>query len=389
MSHDCFELRERSTRNGLSHHMESVKRTPLFRFHEANGARMVPFAGWEMPVQYTGIIEEHLAVRTAAGLFDVSHMGELEITGPGALSLIDRILTNDASRLTPGRALYGLLCFHDGGVVDDVIVYCRAPERYLVVLNAANTEKDIEWISGHAVGYDCTVQDVSASFALVALQGPLAETILQPLTPTPLHELKRFRLIESQIDKVPVIISRTGYTGEDGFELFLPPGTAAHLVALIHEAGQSHGLRLAGLGARDSLRLEAGYPLYGHEISGSIDPLTANLATFVKLGKHPPFVGQSALKEKAAAGLAESVVFFVLDDRRIAREGALIKQEGRTVGRVLSGTHSPSLGKPIGSALVQRNALEAPLSVEVRKNAIPLRITRPPLHKNGIERQSA
>ncbi len=358
-------------------------KTPLHAFHEANGARMVPFAGWSMPVQYTGILEEHRAVREAAGLFDVSHMGEAEVRGPEAAAFLDRILTNNVSKLVSGRALYALMCYDDGGVVDDVIVSCLAPERYLVCLNASNTEKDLEWMYGHAVGFDCTVEDLSREYALLALQGPKAAEILQPLLNHSVADIRRFDCLDAQIASMPALVSRTGYTGEDGFEFYVPAAKAQNIARMLLTGGERHGLKPAGLGARDSLRLEAGLPLYGHEISAHINPFEAGLGFFVKLKKAVHFIGRDALAKVKERGPSRRIIHFILDDRRIAREGADVFSGDKRVGQVVSGTLSPILQKPIGSALVESAAADAALEVNIRGKRLPLRRAKPPLHKAG------
>lgn len=361
--------------------MEELKKTPLHSFHVEHGARMVPFAGWSMPVQYTGILEEHRAVREAAGLFDVSHMGEAEVSGPEATRFLNHILSNDISKLKPGRALYALMCYEDGGVVDDVIVSCLEPERFLVCLNAANAEKDLEWMQGHAVGFECTVEDLSREYALLALQGPKAAGILQPLLNHSVAEIPRFACVNAKIAGMPALVSRTGYTGEDGFEFYVPAGKAANIAGMLLTGGGKDGLKLAGLGARDSLRLEAGLPLYGHEISAEINPIEAGLGFFVKVKKGSDFIGRERLAAIKEAGPERRVIHFILNDRRIARPGAAIQTGNTCVGRVLSGTQSPVLGKPIGSALVETPFLEADLEVDIRGKWLALRRAKPPLHK--------
>jgi aminomethyltransferase len=364
---------------------ENLKRTPLHAFHVEHKARMVPFAGWEMPVQYTSILEEHRAVREKAGLFDVSHMGEVRIHGEGARAFLSHLVTNDVERLQTGRALYTVMCYEDGGVVDDLIIYQVGDEEYLLCINASNVEKDVEWITGQAVGFDCIVDDVSDTFGQLALQGPCAFDILKAVTGQDLSGLGRFAFIKDHFFETSAMISRTGYTGEDGVEIYLPSGETPRVANRIYELGKDLGLQLVGLGARDSLRLEAGYPLYGHEISTSIDPLTAGLGWVVKLQKPAKFIGKAALEAIKADGPQNKVVFFRLDDRRIARQGTgVIDMSGAKVGEVLSGTQSPIIGRPIGSALVPAAlaAEGAPLFVDIRGTRIPLEIAKPPLHRD-------
>jgi aminomethyltransferase len=356
--------------------MPALKRTPLFAFNQQHGARFVDFGGWEMPVQYKSILEEHRVVRQRAGLFDVSHMGEVEVTGPAAVRFLDHLVTNDVSKLFPGRVLYSTMCQPDGGVVDDLIIYCRGPQDFLVCVNASNTEKDVAWITQHAAGFDCRVRDLSDDFALLALQGPASVAILQPLTATDLGALKYYHCIAGAVSGAECLIARTGYTGENGYELFCRPADAEKLAVTLLAAGQPHGLELAGLGARDSLRLEAGYPLYGHEISDTITPLQAGLGWVVKLDKASDFIGRDALRAQQAAGLPSRIVFFKTGDRRIVRAGTPVVDATGTVGEVKSGTLSPVLNESIGSALVKTGAGE--LSVDVRGTALKLTAVKPP-----------
>jgi len=353
-------------------------RTPLYDWHARLGARFVPFAGWEMPVQYTGIIEEHLAARRTAGLFDVSHMGEARVSGRDAAASLERIMTNAMSSIPVGRARYSFMCREDGGVVDDVIVYRFGPEEFFICLNAGNAPGDVAHLRAHVFG-DCTVADETLSWAQLAIQGPRAVEIVQALADRAVASLPRFAFVSGQCAGADVIFSRTGYTGEDGFELYVPPAQAEALADALMTQGRPLGLLPVGLGARDSLRLEAGYPLYGHEISETITPLQAGLGWAVKLNKGA-FLGQQALAAEAAQGPAHRVVFFTLDDRRIARQGMPVFQGDTPVGEIRSGTLSPVKGKPIGSARVRTEALAGPLAVEVRGQKIPLTLATPPLY---------
>jgi aminomethyltransferase len=254
--------------------MSDLKRTPLRDFHAAHGGRLVDFAGWEMPVQYRSILEEHKAVRRMAGLFDVSHMGEVDVRGPQAGTFLNYLVTNDVAKLHPGRVLYSPMCYPSGGVVDDLLVYMHGPEDYFLCINAGNIDKDLAWIHQQAAAFKVTVTDRSADYAQLAVQGPKAAAIVQSLTGAKLATVKYYHFVEGTVAGVHCLISRTGYTGEDGFELYHAAGDATELAAALLKAGQPHGMELAGLGARDSLRLEAGYPLYGHEITQDISPLT-------------------------------------------------------------------------------------------------------------------
>lgn len=359
--------------------MSELKRTPLRDFHAAHGARLVDFAGWEMPVQYRSILEEHKAVRRTAGLFDVSHMGEVDVRGPDAGRFLNRLVTNDVAKLFPGRVLYSPMCLADGGVVDDLLVYMRGEGDYFLCINASNIAKDLAWIRAQAAGFDVTVTDRSDDFALLAVQGPAAAGIVQSLTGAKLDLVKYYHFTEATVAGVHCIASRTGYTGEDGFELYHAAGDAVTLAQALLEAGRPRGLELAGLGARDSLRLEAGYPLYGHELSAEISPLTAGLGWTVKLDKGADFVGRDALVAEKRDGAPRSVVFFRTGDRRIIRADApVLDAGGAVVGRVLSGTLSPILNEAIGSALVTTPAAAGPLSVDVRGTLLALLPVRPP-----------
>jgi len=374
----------------------SLKRTPLRDFHAGHGARLVDFAGWEMPVQYRSILEEHKAVRHAAGLFDVSHMGEVDVRGPGAQAFLDSLVTNDVSKLSAGRVLYTPMCYENGTVIDDLLIYMRGPEDFFLCINAGNTPKDLAWLAEQAEKFNAEsgtdsvrVTDRSAATALLALQGPAAAAILQPLTATPLAPLKYYHFTTGQVAGIDCVISRTGYTGEDGFELYHASDSAPTLAAALLEAGRPHGLELAGLGARDSLRLEAGYPLYGHEISDQISPLAGGLGWTVKLDKTAAFIGRDALRAEKTNGSAQRLVFFKTGDRRIVRaESPVFSGEAGSaaVGRVVSGTLSPILGEAIGSALVDCAVAQAasapdsaaPLWVDIRGTRLDLQLVKAP-----------
>ena len=359
--------------------MSALKRTPLRDFHAAHGGRLVDFAGWEMPVQYRSILEEHKAVRRAAGLFDVSHMGEVDVRGPDAGRFLGRLVTNDLSGMYPGRIVYSPMCDPQGGVVDDLLVYQRTPEDYFLCINAGNIAKDLAWINEQAKGFDVVITDRSEDYALLAVQGPRATEIVQSLTGAKLDRVKYYHFVEGTVAGVQCLISRTGYTGEDGFELYHAAGDAVTLAEALLAAGAPLGLELAGLGARDSLRLEAGYPLYGHEIGATISPLAAGLGWTVKLAKPDGFVGAEALAAEKAAGTAPRVVFFKTGDRRIVRaDTPVLDAEGREAGKVLSGTLSPILNEAIGSALVAREAIGGGLKVDIRGTPIALQIVKPP-----------
>lgn len=359
--------------------MSELKRTPLRDFHAAHGGRLVDFAGWEMPVQYRGILDEHRAVRRAAGLFDVSHMGEVDVQGPDAGRFLNRLVTNDLSKMYPGRVVYSPMCQPDGGVVDDLLVYQRAADDYLLCINAGNIDKDVAWIRQQAAGFNVKITDRSADYALLAIQGPKAAAILQSVTGAKLGLIKYYHFGEGTVAGFHCLISRTGYTGEDGFELYHAASDAPALAEALLVAGAPHGLELAGLGARDSLRLEAGYPLYGHEISAEISPLAAGLGWTVKLDKGCDFVGREALMGEKSGGSPRRIVFFRTGDRRIVRAGsAVLGPDGATVGAVVSGTLSPVLNESIGSALVASAAASGPLTVDIRGDRLSLQPAKPP-----------
>ena len=339
---------------------------------------MVDFAGWDMPVQYRSILEEHKAVRRACGLFDVSHMGEADVKGPDALKFLQHLVTNDCSKLFPGRVLYTVMCYPHGGVVDDLLVYMRGSDDYLLCINAGNIAKDVAWMQEQAKGFDCRVTDVSSEYAQLAVQGPRAIALVQTLTATDLATIKYYHFAAGQVAGLPCIISRTGYTGEDGVELYCATGFGEKLAEAILAAGAPFGLELAGLGARDSLRLEAGFPLYGHEITDEITPITAGLGWVVKFDKGP-FIGSDVLKAEKEKGSARKIVFFKTGDRRIVRaETPVLNAAGATVGRVVSGTLSPIINEAIGSALVDTTAVPQQLAVDIRGTQLNLQLVKPP-----------
>ncbi len=359
--------------------MSELKRTALRDFHAAHGARLVDFAGWEMPVQYRSILEEHKAVRRAAGLFDVSHMGEVDVRGPEAGRFLNHLVTNDVAKLYPGRVLYSPMCYANGGVVDDLLVYLRAADDYFLCINAGNIDKDLAWIREQAAAFQVTITDRSADYGLLAIQGPRAAEIVQSLTGAKLGLVKYYHFAEATVAGIHCLASRTGYTGEDGFELYHASSESVALAEALLAAGASRGLELAGLGARDGLRLEAGYPLYGHEITADISPLTAGLGWTVKLDKGGDFIGRAALVAERERGAPNKVIFFKTGDRRIVRaETPVLGADGAIVGRVLSGTLSPLLNEAIGSALVTTPSAAGNLSVDLRGTRMALQLTKPP-----------
>lgn len=368
--------------------IDVLKRTPLFDHHVALGGKMVPFAGFEMPVQYpTGIIAEHRAVRSGAGLFDISHMGELVVRGPQALDLVQRVSVNDASRIEVGQAQYSAMCLDSGGVLDDLVVY-RFPEHYMLVVNAANIEKDRVWIATHADALDAQVEDVSHRTALLALQGPAARAILEPLVSSDLDEVTYYRFREGEVGGVSATISGTGYTGEDGFELYVDAADASDLWTLLLNRGEGVGLLPVGLGARDSLRLEMGYALYGNDLDEDHTPLEAGLSWITKLDKGP-FVGRNALVDQKSRGVGRRLVGMTVTGRGFPRPGYTVLSGDEPVGTVTSGTVSPTLGVGIAMAYVPSAlaAPDTPLVVAARGRALEAEVVRLPFYTQGSIRR--
>ncbi len=359
------------------------KHTSLFALHRAAGARMIEFGGWEMPVQYTGIVEEHRSVRTAAGLFDVSHMGEIEITGPGALESLQRLIPNDASRLAVGQGLYSPMCTPTGGIIDDLTVFRLGEQRFFFVVNAARAEVDFKWIAEHT--RNAVATNRSADLALLALQGPMAAEILQALTRADLSALAYFHAADGvTVASRRCLVSRTGYTGEDGFEIACAWDDAPTLWTAMLETGRRHGAVPVGLGARDTLRLEAGYMLYGNDIDETTSPLEAPLAWTVKIEKGD-FVGRDALLAQKARGVDRKFAGFEMIDRAIPRQGYELHADGRRVGRVTSGTFGPWVNKSIGMGYLERALGQpgAPLQVEVRGRLHAARIVKLPFYRRA------
>ncbi|HTH24886.1 MAG TPA: glycine cleavage system aminomethyltransferase GcvT [Vicinamibacterales bacterium] len=347
----------------------SLKKTPLHASHVALGARMVPFGGWDMPVEYSGITAEHMAVRTAAGLFDVSHMGEVEIAGKGALEAVQHITSNDASKLQVGQIQYSGLTTPEGTFVDDLLVYRFGPSHYLLVINAGNIDKDYAWISARAKEAvpDIATVNSSSRYALIAIQGPKAEAILQTQTAIDLKAIKYYWFAHGEVAAVRGTVSRTGYTGEDGFEVMVPPAMAPAVWDALLQAGKPHGLIPAGLGARDTLRLEAAMRLYGNDIDEHSTVMEADLGWIVGWSK-PEFLGRDVLHAQKAGGTKKTIVGFEMTERAIARHGHPVFHNDRPVGVVTSGTQTPFLKKAIGMAYVPPS-LKAPgteLEIDIR-----------------------
>ena len=360
----------------------AMRRTPLFATHQKLGARMVPFAGWTMPVQYTKVINEHRAVRSTAGLFDLSHMGEFEICGAQALAFLNFALTNDAGKLEPGTAQYTLIPYTDGTIVDDAILY-RLDDRYLLVVNASNVEKDLDWLQHQALGFPTAeIRDVSAETTLIAIQGPFSEAVLQPMTDADLKALGYYHAVETRVCGVPALLARTGYTGEDGFEIFATPGDATHVWHTVLTAGEPLGLTPVGLAARDTLRLEAKMALYGHEISDQTNPIEAGLGWAVSLDKGD-FVGREALEREKRLGPARKLIGFEMIERGVPRAEQPIFKDGAHVGFVTSGTYSPTLDKPIGLGYVPArfSRQETEIDILIRDRPVRARVVRTPFYK--------
>ncbi len=365
-----------------------LKRTSLYERHVAGGGKIVPFAGFEMPVQYqTGIIAEHAAVRETAGLFDVSHMGEFIVRGPQALELVQHVTVNDASKIEVGQAQYSAMCLESGGIIDDLLIY-RFADRFMLVVNAANREKDLEWIQQHADTFDVELEDVSGGTALIALQGPAAREILQPLTKPDVNSIEYYRFSEGEVANVPAVISGTGYTGEDGFELYTAAEDASKVWDALLSAGSSDGLIPAGLGARDSLRLEMGYSLYGNDLDENHTTLESGLGWITKLGKDD-FVGRNALIEQKENGVARRLVGMKLEGRAFPRPGYSIVSNGEAVGQITSGTMSPSLGVGIALGYVpsEMAKIDTVLQIDVRGRLADGRVQRPPFYTDSSIRR--
>ncbi|GAB6181962.1 glycine cleavage system aminomethyltransferase GcvT [Desulfotomaculum defluvii] len=361
--------------------MQELKRTPLFQVHLSAGAKMVEFGGWLMPVQYEGIIKEHQAVRSAAGLFDVSHMGEIQISGLAAREFVQKLITNDLSRLKPGCALYSPMCNSQGGTIDDLLVYQLEEQQYLLVVNASNIEKDFNWLKRKQTP-DVEIKNVSEITCQLALQGPRAEKILQKLTAVNLNEIRYFCFVYGTVEGINCLISRTGYTGEAGFELYFPAEHAEMLWQAIMTTGAEEGIKPVGLGARDTLRFEACLALYGHELTDEISPLMAGLGWTVKFSK-PEFIGKESLFQQKEAGPAYKLVGLEMIDRGIPRQGYAIVREGQEVGWITSGTFAPTIGKNLGLGYVavQHAAMGNELSVMIRNKPIKARIVEKPFYK--------
>lgn len=362
---------------------ENLKKTPLNQDHYDLGATMVDFGGWDMPVQYSGILEEHKAVRSSCGLFDVSHMGEIWVTGKDATAYINNMISSDITPQLSGQIKYGVLMMPDGHAVDDLLVYKYTDEKYLIVVNASNTDKDFAWFKDQLGGYDVSIDNQSDQTGEIAIQGPLAEEILQTLTDMNLKEMKYYTFAEGKVDGVEAIVSRTGYTGEDGFEVYIDASKTSQIWNAILKAGGSRILP-CGLGARDTLRFEAKMPLYGHELSDKISPLETGLGRFVELDTKGDFIGREALAKEKEEGRKRKIVGIEMVGRGVARDHMPVKKDGAVVGEITSGSYSPTLGKNLGLAIVPVDyKVDDTVHVEIRGKDVEAKIVKTPFYKRN------
>ena len=364
----------------MSESTEPLKKTPLNEVEKELGGKMVDFGGWELPVQFSGILEEHEAVRTRVGVFDVSHMGEVTVKGPQALELLQRATCNDVAKLDTGRIHYNGLLYPNGGFVDDILIYQNTPTDFFIVVNASNTDKDFEWLVQSAQDLDVEVKNVSADYAQLAIQGPESERVLQPMTDVALADIKYYRFAMGTVDGAPSIVSRTGYTGEDGFEVYVAPEHAPRILRKLVDAG----VKPCGLGARDTLRLEAKMALYGNDIDHTTTPIEADLGWIVKLDKGD-FAGRDVLAREKAEGPGRKLVGFEMVDRGIARHGYPVVEGGEEIGVVTSGTHSPTLKKAIGLAYLplDKSAQGSEFMVLIRGRETRARVIPTPFYKRA------
>lgn len=365
----------------------SLKHTPLYSIHVELGAKIVPFAGWNMPIQYAGLMQEHLAVRKSCGIFDVSHMGEVEVTGKDAEAFLQNLIPNDVTRLQDESVLYSPMCYENGGVVDDLLVYRIAQDRYMLCINASNTDKDFEWIVQNSKAFDVEVVNVSDRTAQLAIQGPNAEALIQKLTDVSLKDIEYYHFKIGNVDQVECIISRTGYTGEDGFELYFDAQKAEGMFRKVMEAGKEFDVQPIGLGARDTLRLEVAYPLYGNELNAESNPLEAGLGWTIKLNKGN-FIGKDSLASSKEKGLKKKLVGIKLKERGVPRSHYTITKDGDKVGEVTSGTFSPSLEVGIALALVDKehSTQGDTLNVEIRKQSVPAEVVKLPFVPRSVKK---
>lgn len=361
---------------------DELRKTPLYPLYEKYGAKTIDFGGWALPVQFSSILEEHEAVRNRAGLFDVSHMGEVDVKGKDSLKYIQKIVTNDASKLVDGKALYSPMCYPDGGTVDDLLVYRYSEDHYLLVINAANIEKDFAWFKENLEG-DVEIKNISDEVSQLAIQGPLAEKVLQKLADIDLSTIGFFNFkTDVKLGEVSGLVSRTGYTGEDGFEIYLPNEAAPKLWEAILEAGKAEEILPCGLGARDTLRFEAKLPLYGQELSKDITPIEAGIGFFVKLDKGE-FIGREVLAKQKEAGAPRKLVGIEMIDRGIPRTHYPVYANDELIGEITTGTQSPTLKKNVGLALIKSEyaVIGNEIYVEIRNKKLKAQIVKTPFYK--------
>lgn len=364
---------------------DTPKKTPFYKYHLEFGAKMIPFAGFEMPVQYAGITAEHLAVREKVGLFDISHMGEFEISGDGALAFLQKMTVNDAAKLKVGDIQYTCMCYDDGGMVDDLLVY-RLKDRYMLVVNAANVDKDFKWLEDHLQD-DVDLKNISDETGLLAVQGPEAEKVMKKVSDYDFASMEYYKAATVPIAGHDILLSRTGYTGEDGFEIYIPREKADDIWSAIYTAGKESDLQLIGLGARDTLRLEMKMALYGNDIDQTTTPIEASLAWIVNFDKGD-FIGREVLRKQKKEKPTRRLICLELEGRAFPRTGYEIVHDGETVGKITSGTFSPSLQKPIalGYLPLKLTRIGNEVKVKIRDKLFPARVVKPPFYKKGTHK---
>lgn len=352
----------------------NTKKTPLYDEHIKLGGNVVDYAGWYLPIQYEGLVQEHEAVRNKVGLFDVSHMGEITVKGKDALAFVDSLMTNDISQIVDNQIIYTFMCQPDGGVVDDLLVYRFKENDFYLVVNASNSDRDYKWISDHKGDFDVELENISDTVGEIAIQGPLAQKVLQKLTKTDLDKITFFTLDRNvDVNGVNCMVSRTGYTGEDGFEVYTTNEGVVKVWKDLLEAGKEEGIVPTGLGCRDTLRFEASLPLYGHEMSETITPLEAGFKYFVKLDKKADFIGKEALNKQWSEGLKRKLAGFEMIGRGIPREGYEIQKDGKKIGHVTTGYMSPTLKKNIGNALIETEFTELGTEIDIMVRNKPVK----------------
>ena len=365
----------------------NLKRTPLHKEHLALKARMVDFGGWDMPVQYTGVVDEHKTVRTGVGLFDVSHMGEVVVSGRGALEFLQKLTTNDVSKMALGQAQYSALCYDNGTLVDDIIIYRRGYDSFFICVNASNSDKDFAWLQEHAPSSGVNLDNLSAEYAQIAVQGPRARELVQELVDIKIADLKYYTFAEGKTLGVPSLIARTGYTGELGYELYLPSNSGSKVWQALLNAGEKYGVKAVGLGARDTLRLEMGYLLYGNDMDNTTSALECGLGWVTKLDKGD-FAGRSALVAQKEKGLSRKLVGFEMIDRAIGRHGYSVytsENASTPAGVVTSGSPGPSVGKNVGMVYLpaENAALGSIFWVEIRGERKKAQVVKKPFYAQG------